>query len=83
MQRAVVKGHAFRGQIVGAHDGRVAARPAAAQVALVHYGHVGYAVFGGQVVGSCEAVEAAADDDYVIGVFEFGLAPHAGPGAAG
>ena len=82
-ERAVVEGDTFGRQIVRADDRRVATRSAAPEVALVEDGHIGDAVIGGEVVGAGQAVDAAADDDHVVGGLQLGIAPHAGPVLAG
>ena len=59
--RAVVEADAFGGQVVGTDDGGVAARAAAADVALVEHGHLANAVIGGEIVGGGETVDSGAD----------------------
>ena len=82
LERAVVEGHTLGREVVGAHDGGVAARPASTDVTLVEHGHVRDAVVRGQVVGRGEAVQAGADNDDVVGVTHLGAAPHPGPVAS-
>ena len=67
VQRMLVEGGAFLPQIVGAHDGGVAARVAATQPALVQHRYIGDAMHLGQVIGGGQPVAARADDDDVIG----------------
>src|SRR5262249_22764014 len=71
----VVEGHALRGAVVAADDGRVAAAGAAAEVAPVQDGDVGDAALA-EVVGDGQAVDAAADDDDVVGRLQVVAAPH-------
>ena len=78
-QRAVVEGHTLGGQVVRAHDGGVAPRSAAAQIALVDNGNVGDAVVGCQVVGGGKAMNAAANNDHVVGRLEVMVSPHPWP----
>src|SRR5581483_10455348 len=78
-ERPVVEGDALRSQVVGPEDGGVAPGAAAADVALVENRHVGDAVSGGQVVGGGQAVDAAADDDDVVGTAQVVAPPGPGP----
>ena len=79
VHRAVVEGHPFGGEVVGAHDGGVAPRAAAAQVGLVEHGHIGHAVIAGQVIGGGQTVHAAADHHGVVGPLQVAIAPHPRP----
>ena len=81
-QRAVIEGHSLGREVVGAHDGGVAAGAATSHVALVDHGHVGDAMVLGQVVGRGEAMHPGADDDDVIGVAHLGASPHPWPVAS-
>ena len=62
LHRAVVERDAFGCQVVRPHDGGVAARSTAPDVALVDHRHVGDAPPRGQVVRGGEPVHARADD---------------------
>ena len=73
VQRVVVDRRALVEEIVGADDGRVAARIAAADPALLDHGDIGDPVFLGEVVGGREPVPAAADDDGVVGGLRLGM----------
>jgi hypothetical protein len=66
LQRVLVKMRALVPEIIGAHDGGVAAGVAAADPALLQHGDIGDAVLLGEVVSRRQAVAAAADDDDVI-----------------
>src|SRR3546814_8067992 len=68
-------------QVVGAHDGGVAADVAAADPALLQQRHVGDAVIARQIVCGRQSVPAAADDDHVIALLRLGVAPGANPAA--
>ena len=67
IQRLGVELHTLRGEVVGPHDGGVASRVAAAEIALVEHGNVGDPVVRGQVVRRGKPVTAAADDHGVVG----------------
>ena len=71
----VEEGDALDGQVVGADDGGGAGAGSAAEVALVEDGDVLHAQLG-QVVGSGQAVHAAADDDHAVAVFQGACLPH-------
>ena len=75
LQRKIIEPRAFRIEIVGAHDGRVAAGVAAADPAALEHGHVGDAVILCQVIRGGEAMPAAADDDDVVARLGRGVAP--------
>src|SRR5699024_3754516 len=75
LYRAVVEGDALGGEVVGPGDGGAPPGSAAAEVALVQHGDVGDAVPGGQVVGGGQAVDAAADDDDVVGSLKVVVMP--------
>src|SRR3546814_9662636 len=62
-------------QVVGAHDGGVAPGVAAAQPAALHHRDGADAVQLGQVIGSRQAVAAAADDDHVVARLRLGALP--------
>ena len=62
-------------EVVGAHDGRVAGRVAAAQVAALDHRDVVDAVLTGQVKSRCETVPAGADDHDVVFALRLGRAP--------
>ena len=75
LDRAVVEPDPLWRQVVRAEDGRVPARAAGAQVALVQHCHVGDPVIGSQVIGGCQPVHAAADDDDVVGALQLMRSP--------
>src|SRR5439155_13912021 len=52
--------------VVRAHDRRVAARVAAAEIALPQHGHVGESVLLREIVGCREPMPTAAHDDDVV-----------------
>ena len=79
VEAAVVERHAFRRQIVRAHDGGVPARPAAAEVLLVDDRNVGDAMVRCEVVRRGESVDTAADDHHVVGALELRLTPDPRP----
>ncbi len=69
LHRFFVEVRGFVPQIVGAHDGGVAAGVATANPALFQHRDVGHAVLLGEVVGGRQAMPATADDQRVV----FGL----------
>ena len=66
LEREVIEARRFVAQVVGAHDGGVAAGVAAAQISLFDDRDIGDAVLAGEIVGRCQAVSAAAHDHRVI-----------------
>ena len=62
----VVEPDTLRRQIVGAHNGGVAPRSAAAKIALFQDRNVGDLVVAGQVISSREAVASSSDDHHVV-----------------
>ncbi len=79
LQREFEQRLALRQAIVGAHDGGVAPRIAAADPALFEHGDGGHLVDLGQVVGRGQPMAAPPDDDDVVGGLGLGRAPGAGP----
>ncbi len=75
LHRMFVEMRALVIEIVGADDGGVAARIAAAEPALFDDGDIGDAVLLGQIIGGTQAMPARADDDYVIFGLGFGIGP--------
>ena len=75
LHRPFVEGVVARQQVVGADDGGVAPDVARAQPALLQHGHIGEAMLLGEVVGSGQAMPAAAHDDDVVFRLGLGLAP--------
>ncbi len=71
----VEEGDALDGEVVGTDDGGGAGAGSPAEVALVEDGDVLHALLG-QVVGSRQAVHAAADDDHAVAVFQGACLPH-------
>jgi hypothetical protein len=71
----IVEADRFGQQIVGTHDGGVAADIAGAEPALFQHRDIGDAVFLGQIVGRRQPVATAADDDDVVIGFRLGPAP--------
>ncbi len=63
-------------QVVGTHNGGVACGVTAAQPTFLDHGHIGDAVFLGQVVSGGQTMPAAADDDHVVDLFRGRRAPH-------
>ncbi len=68
-----VEGDTFRGQVIRPDDRRVSRRVAAREIALLEHGDVGDAVARRQIIGSCQPMSAAADDDHIVAGFECGL----------
>jgi len=68
-------------EIVGADDGRIAPGIAAAEPALLDHRHVRDTVVFGEVIGGCQPVAAAADDDDIVSRLRLGIAPRARPAA--
>src|ERR1043166_7090038 len=75
----LVDGRAVVLEVVGADDGGVAPRIAAADPPHLKHGDVAEAVLLGEVVGGGKTVPAATDDDGVVGRFRLGRAPLALP----
>src|SRR4029077_1512487 len=75
---ALVEPDPLGGAVVGADDGRVAARAAGAEVVLLQHRDVRDAEVLRQVVRGRHAVPAAADDHDVVGLLQLGPLP---PGA--
>src|SRR5882757_11544707 len=71
----IVEGGAFVEQIIGADDGRVASGVAAADPAFFQHCDVPESVLLRQVIGRPQSVPAAADDDGVVSLPGFRLAP--------
>jgi len=65
-------------EVVGAHDGGVAAHIAAADIALLDHRDIGDSMVLGEVVSRGQPVPAAADDDDII----LGLRLRVAPGRA-
>ncbi len=63
-------------KIIGTDDRRVAADIARADIALFQHGDIGNAEFLGEIIGRCQAMPAAADDDHVIMWFRLRRTPH-------
>ena len=78
-EREVVETRRLVTQVIGAHDGRVAAGVAAAQVSLLDDRHIGDAVLFCQVVRRRQAVTATAHDHRVISLPGSGITPGPGP----
>ena len=75
LQGHVVHAGTFVPQVVGADNGRVAARIAAADPALFNDRDIANPVFLGQVVGCRQAMSATADNDDVVFGLRLGAAP--------
>src|SRR5450631_4305458 len=71
----IVEGGAFVEQVIGANDGGIAARVAAADPSFLEHRNVGQAVFLRQVIRRPQSMSAAAHDDGVVGGLGLGLAP--------
>src|SRR5580704_15586666 len=71
----IVEGGTFVEQIIGADDGRVASGVAAADPAFFKHCYVSESVLCRQVIGRPQSVAAAADDDGIVLLLRFRLAP--------
>ena len=80
LEREVVQVGRFVAQIVGANDGRVATRVAAAQVALFDHRDVPDPMHLGEVVRGGEPMAATAYDDRVVALLGCRVAPRPLPG---
>ena len=79
LEGMLVDGGALVLEVVGADDGGVARRVAAADPPLLEHGDVGEAVLLGEVVGRRQTMPAAADDDGGVGRLRLRRAPLALP----
>ena len=79
LQGVLVDGRALVLEVVGADDGGVASRIAAADPTLLQHGDGGQPVLLGEVVGSGKPMAPAADDHRIVSRFRFGRAPLALP----
>src|SRR5437667_10824058 len=61
--------------VIGANDGRVASRVAAAEPTFFQHGHIANDVLLRKVLRGCEAMTAAADDHDVVMLLGRRLAP--------
>ena len=77
LQPLVVEPHILGGALVGAHDRRVPAGSAEADVAGLEHRDVANAVSGRQVPGGRQAVDAAADDHHLVVALERRPTPQA------
>jgi len=75
LHREFVKRDIAGQQVVGADDRGVAPDIAAADPSFFKDRDIGDAVLLGEVIGGRERMTAAADDDHVISVARFGVAP--------
>ena len=62
-------------EIVGADNGGVAARIAAAEPALFDHRDIGDTVLLGQIIGGTQTVPARTDDNHIIFGLRFGIRP--------
>src|SRR3546814_18570437 len=69
----VVELGAFVVEVVGADDGGIAPRIAAAEPTLLDHCHIADAVLLGQIIGRAQAVPAGADNHDVIFGFRLGI----------
>src|SRR5690606_13411706 len=76
-ERVIVDRRALVEEVVGADDRRVPPGIAAADPALLHHRDIGQPMLPGEVVGSGEAMPAAANDHRLVK----GLGLRAAPGA--
>ncbi len=70
IQAGLVEAGAFGCEVIGANDGGIAARAAAANVALFEDGDVLDAMLGRQVIGRRQPMPTAADDHDVVLILE-------------
>src|SRR3546814_1340133 len=75
VERMVVELGAFVIEVVGADDGGIAPRIAAAEPTLLDHCHIADAVLLGQIIGRAQAVPAGADNHDVIFGFRLGIRP--------
>ena len=61
-----IKGNIARLAVIGADDGGVAPDIARADPAFFNHGNIGHIVVFGQIIGRCQTMTAAADDNGVI-----------------
>src|SRR6266849_9357288 len=74
-QARLVKGDTLGGPVVGPDDGRVAAARTTAEVALLQPRDVAHAALGQLICGG-QSMNAATDDDGVVGPLQLRPAPH-------
>lgn len=75
LDREVIERGRRGGEVVGANDGGVAARVAAADLAALDHCDVGQPVVLREVVGGCQAMAAAADHNRVVAAAPGRMAP--------
>ena len=74
-QRQFIELSCFIPEIVGPDNGGIATRITAAKITLLDDSDIGNAVLFGKVVGRCEAMPTATDNNHVIDGLRAGAAP--------
>ncbi len=79
LERVVVQGGTLGVEVVGADDGGIAPRVAAADPAFLEHRDTADAMLARQVVRGAEAMSSAADDDHVVLALGRSAPPLLGP----